>query len=727
MRCGNSRRIMLLNNDMKNLFTFFIIFQLPLFGMEVTFFNVGQGNCTLVTCPGQKTMLVDAGYSKAPMDDAHCNTIVKNIIEKIKANAPKKQLFIVASHADKDHISLLTRICEPLLNDKFSFELLLGGTPAFYGKEDGKALLKFLEKNKKKCKTTFASDITGNDHAKQFADLVPSYAKILSAITSSDKKLDPNDTSIIVKVCDGTLSALLPGDATGNVTSPLIKAKSISLLSTIYELSHHGAESHQATTLPLLRAINPRVIVLSSGLFPGNFMHPRFETIKTAVEFCVKKNRTNAQPHMLTYQHANGIPPYKGETDETRFNLVAVNDDGFCSAQTTFPIYHTADLGTITCSAQGVDLDTKNNVQEPGLKALVDIQTPRFDGIRFLFLNNINIESAELKEHLTTFPNALEYMDLRNNLIGHIGIEHLIKLYKNHKGNLIIKLSDNREVAKTALSTICKKKEIKAITASNRICATFTKKGKAKDTLESLEFYQGHNGNSPAQHAQAKAYAQDNNSELDDAHNNKVETIVVETTKAKKKKETIVVHELSHDEENLYITPTVTNQNDYHWPGIIDVCLLADSIQTVAGITTKKRSFLFDFKNNLNKSLQGRFRYTNPTKPWKTIGKEFWSLDEPGTDYYHERSPFSKNGKFVITVSAKNKCINIYQLDPLVFDVDHVKLHKSISEEDLKSDLSHKIADIKRISFTDNDHSLKLHFTDKTSGELRYILEPKKL
>lgn len=138
--------------NIRLLILFCIIHAAQLRGMEVTFFNVGQGNCTLVTCPGQKTMLVDAGSSKAPLNDPAKTQVVRDIIKGIKEKTPDKQLFVVASHADKDHINLLTSICAPLLKEKFTLEFLLGGTPAFYAKKDGKELLAFLENIKKHAK-----------------------------------------------------------------------------------------------------------------------------------------------------------------------------------------------------------------------------------------------------------------------------------------------------------------------------------------------------------------------------------------------------------------------------------------------------------------------------------------------------------------------------------------------------------------------------------------------
>jgi beta-lactamase superfamily II metal-dependent hydrolase len=690
--------------------------------MEVTFYNIGQGNATIITCPKQKTMLVDAGSSSAPLDDDKCTQAITSMVKNIIAKSPTKELFVVASHADKDHINKISQVCQQLLQKKFTLSFLLGGSKANYEKTvPGKQLLGFIDTNSKKCSLKFAADVTGTgtQRFKEFKKIVPSYCTVLSALI--DQK-DGNDNSLVLKVSDENLSALLPGDATGEATDEILAdiTRRYLMKADGFEVSHHGADTHNCTSLKLLLAVNPKNIFISAGLYKG-YNHPRFDVIKTIVEFCIIKKLTDAPHHMITYHPPQGVHPFTGKTDKTRFNLIAINDDEFGIAQTSLPIYNTVDTGTITYNQQGITANnTRNAHEQRGLGALQGIQTPRFDGIRFLFFNNMKIESRQLKQYLTTLPRALEYMDLRNNNIGHFGIEHLITLYKNHGNHLIVKLADNRLVDKKALTTVCKKKDMRAITTKNRIIATFTKKGRAQDTVESLVLSRGHSGNSPLQHAQAKDFAQDSSKDLEDAFKNKLERVTDDQE---------LVYELSHDTKNLYFEHSDQSQEgfSYEWPDITDICLLYDQHQTVAGITTKNCSSLFDFVKNEFKDLTGRFRYTNASKPWKTIGKEFWSLDEPGTSYFHERTPFSTNGKFVMTVCEKNKEIHIYQTDPLVFDAHHVESHKSISEDDLKKDLGHSIADIKRVEFCDGDNSVRCHFTDKTNGELRYILEPNEI
>lgn len=700
--------------------------------MEVTFYNIGQGNCTLITKPNETTVLLDAGFSKAPVDDLGCKNAIAQIVKKMVDSCPTKTAIIVASHSDRDHINLMPKIGEQLIEEGFSLEFILGGSKEHYEKQDGKKLLDFINNNSIECFSTFVGSIPEKVRIKRLQEKLPDFFQVLSA-KANDK--DVNNTSIVIRTIDGSFSTFLPGDATGIITNAIPLDKKKSAPNGTQQLSHHGSDTHGCTTDSLIEEVDAKTYIISTGNTAEPLYHPRFEPVQCAVKSCVQRGLT-APYHTLTYAHENPaarpsknnpnprfiVLPYLSTNHELNFPRIAQYTNGFCLGATNCPIYSTADSGTITCTEEDVTVNQPESLQTKlSICALKGINNHNFKLINCLTLVNMQITSSNLKDYLLELPKSLEYLDLRNNTIGHKGIEHLIALYNNHKKNLIVKLSDNCKIDKKDISTICKKDAIKAITSKNRIIATFNKKGLAKDRVESLEFSRGHNSQPPMQHAQAKAYAQDSAEKSDEASKN---TLAVAADDGEE-----LLYELSHDDKNLYIEHSDQSQEglNYEWPGITDICLLFDTNQTVAGITTKERSTLFDFVNNEFKELVGRFRYTNPKKPWKTIGKEFWSLDTPEVPYYHERTPFSNNGKFVMTVSAKNKGINIYQIDPLSFDPRHVKLHKSVSEEEFKNDLGHTIADIKRIEFCDADHSIQCHFTDKSSGELRYILEPNEI
>lgn len=72
--------------------------------MEVHFLDVGQGDCTLITCDGH-AMLIDAG------DDTK-GTAIQNYLQKQKI---KSLDYLILTHPDADHIGADGTIACPLL------------------------------------------------------------------------------------------------------------------------------------------------------------------------------------------------------------------------------------------------------------------------------------------------------------------------------------------------------------------------------------------------------------------------------------------------------------------------------------------------------------------------------------------------------------------------------------------------------------------------------------
>ena len=84
--------------------------------LHVVIHNVGQGNCALVNCPQNSSLLIDCGSSE------HNNDNRPGILggppwinfEQIKENitklAKRKRITIIISHLDKDHYNWLPEI-----------------------------------------------------------------------------------------------------------------------------------------------------------------------------------------------------------------------------------------------------------------------------------------------------------------------------------------------------------------------------------------------------------------------------------------------------------------------------------------------------------------------------------------------------------------------------------------------------------------------------------------
>ncbi len=100
-----------------------------------------------------------------------------------------------------------------------------------------------------------------------------------------------NNASIVFRLVYGTQSVLFMGDAEGQErsesgdTARYVEAKLLAnpgptgLASTVLKVGHHGSKT--ATTIPFLQAVNPRIVVVSSGRksFSGVYLPDR-ETLQ---------------------------------------------------------------------------------------------------------------------------------------------------------------------------------------------------------------------------------------------------------------------------------------------------------------------------------------------------------------------------------------------------------------------------------------------------------------
>ena len=239
---------------MKNFFLilFCIVWNIS-FG-SVTFYNVGQGNCTIVKSPSKKILIIDAGSSNTTgveeVSEPKYASLAHKISESVRADfETSKWLWFVISHPDKDHLNLVKMIIMYLniLRDpsaplpEYKIGILFGGKASLYSTKDSKELLDFAVThniNHKFGKTDYrigdsfiyhvsrdGSPILegwdettdgkvdflsmGSDNA------IP--AKALSAEEST------NAASIVMKVQVGPLSIMVTGDKTKSEINGLIE------------------------------------------------------------------------------------------------------------------------------------------------------------------------------------------------------------------------------------------------------------------------------------------------------------------------------------------------------------------------------------------------------------------------------------------------------------------------------------------------------------------------
>lgn len=76
------------------------IINIPTSKMSINFVDVGQGDCTFIITPKNKTILIDGGGSKSNSFDVGKSTLIPYILNK----GYTKIDYIVISHYDQDHV-----------------------------------------------------------------------------------------------------------------------------------------------------------------------------------------------------------------------------------------------------------------------------------------------------------------------------------------------------------------------------------------------------------------------------------------------------------------------------------------------------------------------------------------------------------------------------------------------------------------------------------------------
>ena len=120
---------------------------------RVSFLNVGQGNCVVVSCSEEERLLVDCGsygknglkkseYERTSSSSRPSTNDLKKFIKKFYIKTPKKVVILI-THPDKDHFNLVEGLMDTAsIREK---TVLLGGPlEDYFTSEDSRDLMKHL-------------------------------------------------------------------------------------------------------------------------------------------------------------------------------------------------------------------------------------------------------------------------------------------------------------------------------------------------------------------------------------------------------------------------------------------------------------------------------------------------------------------------------------------------------------------------------------------------------
>lgn len=236
---------------------------------QVTFLDVGQGDCIVIELASGHTVLVDGGKKDERMDFGE-----RVVYPFLRSKGISRLDLVILTHSDGDHLGGLLYVLERLKTDK----VLEPQVP-----DSSELYQKFLEIIREK----------GVQYVKAEAGM--------RFIFSDSVRLDilhprigqqpesQNDASVTARLAVGGQSVLLTGD----LETPgegVVLAGGSDVRSTVLKIGHHGANT--STGEAFLDAVAPEIAVIQVGKW-NSYGHPRPETLERLKARGIKVFRTD--------------------------------------------------------------------------------------------------------------------------------------------------------------------------------------------------------------------------------------------------------------------------------------------------------------------------------------------------------------------------------------------------------------------------------------------------
>jgi competence protein ComEC len=220
--------------------------------LKVAFLDVGQGDAIFIESPAGVQLLVDSGP----------NFSVLRQVGKQMSFFDRKLDAVLATHPDADHIGGFPEILSRFKVSNVFLTGMRSDTPVFDA----------YEQNIKIENAVVSELIRGG-----VIDLGGgAYAEVLFPDRSL-RDVDPNTSSVIIRVVYGKTVFLLTGDAPEEVESYLALLDGAELKADVLKAGHHG--SRTSTSRAFVSAVSPQYAVISAGC-DNRYGHPHMEAIE---------------------------------------------------------------------------------------------------------------------------------------------------------------------------------------------------------------------------------------------------------------------------------------------------------------------------------------------------------------------------------------------------------------------------------------------------------------
>ncbi|MBU1292300.1 MBL fold metallo-hydrolase [Patescibacteria group bacterium] len=240
--------------------------------LEVTFFDIGQGDAIFIETPAGKQILIDGGPDKS-------------ILEKLGQEMPLYDRtidLVILTHPDADHLTGLVKVLNYYKIDHILTSGLEKDTVVYQKWKE------LIEQNQIPLTLAQAGQNIILEEGIIFEVFWPEQSLL-------DSYSDPtNNVSVVGRLVYGKTEILLTGDIEKKVENILLDQN---IESDILKLAHHGSKT--STGDNFLKIVNPGAVVISVGE-NNRYNHPSPEVLERIKDILTYRTDQNGDIKILT-------------------------------------------------------------------------------------------------------------------------------------------------------------------------------------------------------------------------------------------------------------------------------------------------------------------------------------------------------------------------------------------------------------------------------------------
>lgn len=247
-------------------------------GMEVTFLDVGQGDCTIIEAEGHHAV-IDTGN----------NNQGEKVVSFLEENGIDTLDYLIFTHPDADHIGGGDNVLEEIEVQKVIMPDLANDTKTY------EEVAEDLEK--------FRVEVIYPEVGEQFR-LGDAEFTILCPEPELVDENNMNEASVGIKLVHGKNSFVMCGDAEEGSEQRMVERFGKSLECDVLKCGHHG--SYTATSKAFLKAADPVWAVISCGV-DNSYGHPHQEVLSRLEDEDVLIYRTDQMGTITAFSDGTDI------------------------------------------------------------------------------------------------------------------------------------------------------------------------------------------------------------------------------------------------------------------------------------------------------------------------------------------------------------------------------------------------------------------------------------